>query len=86
MKKIVVIAASVGFLVPVLFGLVEMILFNAKGGGWEEFVAMRLPYILCPPWALGDGRAIWMIIIPLLNAGLYAGIAAVVVKTESALK
>ena len=86
MKKAVLIAAVVGLLVPVFCGIVGMILFTAKGGGWEEFVVLRLPYFVCPPWALGDGRAIWMVIIPLLNAGVYGGIAAGAVKVREALK
>ena len=78
MRKTIVIAAAVGLLVPVLCGIVGMILFSAKGGGWEEFVALRVPNFICPPWALGDGRGFWMIAIPLLNALLYASVAAII--------
>ena len=68
-------ASIVGFLVPVLCGVTQMLLFNAKDGAWQTFVCYQLPKILCPPWALGDGAAFWMVAIPFLNAILYGFIA-----------
>jgi hypothetical protein len=77
MRRTIIIAAFIGFSVPILFGVFGIVLFSARGGGWEEFVVLRLPNFICPPWVLGDGRAFWMIVIPLLNALLYATLAAI---------
>jgi hypothetical protein len=52
MRKPVIYASIAGFLMPVLCGLAQMLLFNGKGGGWESFVCYKLPNILCPPCVL----------------------------------
>lgn len=75
MRRWIIAAAVVGFLIPVWCGFFQMLLFTAKDvPPWLDFVYWRLPYIICPPWALGDGRAFWMIGIPVLNSILYAAI------------
>jgi hypothetical protein len=79
MRKSVIYASIAGFLIPVLCGLAQMLLFNGKDGGWEAFVCYQLPNVLCPPWALGNGMGFWMIAIPVLNAILYCVIALCVV-------
>ena len=79
MWKPSIYASAAGFLIPVLCGLTQMILFNGKDGGWEAFVCYQLPVFLCPPWALGDGTGFWMIAIPVMNAILYGVIAIAVV-------
>jgi hypothetical protein len=79
MWKRVIYASVVGFLIPVLCGLLQMLLFNGKDGGWESFVCYQMPKILCPPWVLGDGAAFWMFAVPVLNAILYGIIALGVV-------
>jgi hypothetical protein len=79
MRKSVIYASVAGFMVPVLCGLVQMLMFNASDGGWQTFVCYQLPNFLCPPWALGNGNSLWMIAIPVLNAFLYGVIAFAVV-------
>lgn len=74
--RAVVCIGIVGFFVPVLCSLFQMVLFTAKElPPAVDFIYWKLPYIICPPWALGDGRAFWMFAIPLLNSALYASLA-----------
>jgi hypothetical protein len=75
-KMRVLIAGVVGFLVPVGLGLLEMVLFAGKDAGLVHFTAYVLPNILCPAWLLGDGSAIWMLLIPIINALTYAAAVA----------
>ena len=76
-KAPIVSAAIVGFLVPVLCGFIQMLLFNGQDAGWTHFLCYQLPYILCPVWHLGDGSAFWFVAMPFLNAVIY-GVAAFV--------
>jgi hypothetical protein len=79
MRTPVIYASIAGFLIPVVCGLGQMLLFNAREGGWQTFVCYQSPNVLCPPWALGNGKIFWMIAIPVLNAILYGLIAFTVV-------
>ena len=74
MKWQVVVGSLIGFLVPIACGFLEMLLFNAKDSAFVNFLCYRLPYWLCPPWALGNGSGFWFVAIPFLNAASYGSI------------
>jgi hypothetical protein len=74
MKWQVVLAAIIGFLVPLICGFVQMLLFNAKDTAFANFLCYQLPYWMCPPWGLGNGSAFWFVAIPFLNSALYGSI------------
>ena len=73
-KRLVIHAAILGFLLPIIWGGLEFIFFNA-----HDSVLVRLfyaaAYVTCPPWFIpgfwGDMGS------PLLNALLYSVIAYV---------
>ncbi|HEY2169910.1 MAG TPA: hypothetical protein VGJ30_09825 [Candidatus Angelobacter sp.] len=83
MKTRVLIAAGFGFLVPIILGCMMMLEFNAADSGWVHFVCYQLPYIVCPPWVLGDGSGFWFVAMPLLNSATYAALAFLIVKVRS---
>ena len=71
--------AVIGFLVPVFWGALGFIFFNAPESRWtDRFWA--LVYITCPPWLIPETSLTpgW-VIAPILNACLYGSIAMVIV-------
>jgi hypothetical protein len=71
-KKMVIIASSLGFLVPLFWGIAGFVLFNLKEGFLSD-VFWGAVYITCPFWVL---PGLWgSIVMPFLNAALYGGIA-----------
>lgn len=85
MRKRILIAAILGFIVPIVYGFIEMLFFNAQDTLLVEFFAGWLPRILCPAWMLADGSAFWFIAIPFLNAATYALIAYLLLQTKKIL-
>lgn len=68
MRRTVVIASAIGFVVPILWGCASFLLFNMK-----ESTASRLfwgtVYTTCPFWVL---PGLWgSVAMPFLNAALY---------------
>jgi hypothetical protein len=53
MTTSVISAVIVGFLVPVFWGVLEMILFNAKESVWTQLVSAA-EYVTCPFWVLKE--------------------------------
>jgi len=77
LKKTVIIASCLGFLVPIFWGVAAFALFNLKEGAASRafWAAVR---ITCPFWVL---PGLWgSIVMPFLNALLYGGIAFVLVS------
>jgi hypothetical protein len=55
-----------------------MFFFAAKEKTWWiDLLTRRLPVVVCPAWALGDGSDSWIVAIPLLNAATYARISVI---------
>lgn len=74
----IILAAAIGCLVPIVCFFVQMLFFSARENTWWiDFLTRRLTVIVCPACALDDGAGFWMIVVPLLNAAVYAGIVIV---------
>jgi hypothetical protein len=83
LKKIVIIAAVIGFLVPWFWLFMMFVMFNAKHGEWFY----RLADFTCPSYlfpSLGFFRG--DLISPFVNAALYAFIAFVWVTLKRRIK
>ena len=67
------VAAAIGFLAPIFWGILAFIFFNAA----ESFLTTLfwyLVYVTCPFWFLPGRLGMWL--MPFLNAALYVLIAA----------
>ncbi len=64
-------AAAIGFLLPVMFGFVAVLLFNSRAGNFWINAVVRVPYVLCPILLLTDSSSTWWYVCPLTNAALY---------------
>ena len=73
MRPKIVSAAIIGALVPVFWGIMSFVLFNANGR-WTN-VYWSLVYLTCPFWLISGNAG--TILAPILNGGLY-GLAAFV--------
>ena len=72
---------AIGFMVPVFWGVLSFILFNARQSLWTD-VYWYLVYITCPPWLLPETSLSWLDLLdtPVLNACLYGSIATVIAR------
>ena len=77
MKKRVIQWAVVGFAVPIFWGVMSFILFNAKESVWTT-VYWYLVYTTCPFWLLDMPS----ILTPVLNATLYGTLALVILSVS----
>jgi hypothetical protein len=79
--------AAVGFMVPVFWGVLSFILFNAHQSLWTD-VYWLLVYITCPFWLLPDTSISWVdwLDTPVLNACLYGSIAIVIVRIRRSIR
>ncbi len=72
MKKPLFVCAVIGFVVPLMWGILSFVLFTAPQSRFADLYWAAV-YITCPPWGL---PALWgSIVMPFANAALYAGIA-----------
>lgn len=82
-KRIIVWAVVAGFLLPIVWGSLEFVFFNAHDSPLVE-VFFAVAYITCPPWLIpgfwGDLGS------PLLNAALYGMVAYAVAGLRSSLR
>jgi hypothetical protein len=83
-RKHGMIWAAVGFGVPVFWGVLGFILFNAPNSWWTDMY-WNLVYITCPSWLLSETAASWLI-TPILNACLYGVVAMAVVGMSRELR
>jgi hypothetical protein len=75
-RKGILIWGLVGCAVPIFWGLVGFILFNAKESTWTNIYWYSV-YITCPPWLILENS--WSLFLtPFLNGVLYAGVALLV--------
>ena len=86
MKRPILYAAILGFVVTILLSIWVMLFFSAKDTAWVEFFAGWLPRILCPVWILGDGSAFWFVAMPFFNAATYALIVYLWLQARKLLK
>jgi hypothetical protein len=69
------IATLVGFVVPICWGFLEVLFFNAHDSVWTV-VMLAAARVTCPPWLL---NGFWGDIgSPFLNAALYGVLAFVI--------
>jgi hypothetical protein len=65
--------ALVGFVTPIFWGVMSAVLFTARESIWTD-AYWYLVYASCPVWLLPTNTAT-TVLMPVLNAGLYGGIA-----------
>ena len=71
----VALISGIGFLMPVFWGTMEFLAFNARSDGVLTTIRAG-GYVICPPWLL---PGIWGdMASPILNAILYGGLASAV--------
>jgi hypothetical protein len=71
-RRRMVIWGLVGFAIPILWGIVSFVLFNAKESMWTNIYWYAV-YVTCPPWLFTETRISWLV-TPMLNGILYAGV------------
>jgi hypothetical protein len=77
MKKHVIQCAVVGFAVPIFWGVMSFVLFNAKESVWTT-VYWYLVYVTCPFWLLPAN--VTPILTPVFNAALYGILAFLILS------
>jgi hypothetical protein len=72
-RKRIVIWGLVGCAVPIFWGIVSFIFFNATDSIWTDIYWYTV-YATCPSWLLPETKFSWLV-TSLLNGVFYAGIA-----------
>jgi hypothetical protein len=73
LAKRIAIWMAIGAFVPIFWGIMGFLAFNARNSKWTELF-WKAVYITCPGWLLPEND--WsMLITPLANAVLYGLIA-----------
>jgi hypothetical protein len=72
-KRAVAIWGLIGCGVPIFWGIVSFVFFNASESIWTT-VYWYTVYVTCPSWLLPETKLSWLV-TPLLNGVLYGGIA-----------
>jgi hypothetical protein len=77
MKRLIVVSAWVGFAVPIFWGILGFLAFNAPQNAMSDMFWDTV-HETCPPMLI-DGNSIFanFLATPLLNAALYGGVAFV---------
>ncbi len=77
LKKVVIMSSVVGFAVPIFWGMVGFIMFNAPNGPLTDLY-YALSFYTCPPMRIPDNLT-WghFLMTPFLNAALYGVVASV---------
>ena len=78
-KKIFLIWTLVGVAVPIFWGALAFLTFNAPQSKWTD-AFWNTVYITCPPWLLPESQYQWISSIdtPLVNGLLYGAIAVAI--------
>jgi hypothetical protein len=66
---------AVGALVPLFWGILGMLFFNAPEG-WFSRAFWRAVYVTCPFWIIGGEKA--LVLMPLFNGLMYAALALLI--------
>lgn len=69
-KKYLIVAALIGFVVPIFWGILAMVLFNLQHPFWTK-VFWVCVYVTCPGWLIPGGRDWVIIATPFANALVY---------------
>jgi len=69
--KRVIIAAILGFLVPIMWLFTSFLFFNAGESVWTRLY-WRIVHITCPPWDLQAHGDVGIFLVPIANGFLYA--------------
>jgi hypothetical protein len=77
MKQSIILAAIIGFAVPIFWGVLGFAFFTAPQSNWTDLYWAAV-HVSCPFWVL----PLPTILIPFLNAGLYGLIAFVIGKVR----
>jgi hypothetical protein len=79
LTKRIAIWIVIGFLVPVFWGIMGFIYFNAPQSKWTDLY-WNIVYITCPPWLLPEAPYAWLSSLetPIANAILYGLIAFII--------
>ena len=72
-NKHVYLAAAIGFCVPIFWGVLSFVLFNAPQSRWAD-AYWDAVYVTCPPWLLPESAASW-VLTPVANAIIYGAVA-----------
>jgi hypothetical protein len=84
MKKWIFLAAGIGFVMPILWGIVGFVYFTAPQSRSTDLFWTAV-HVTCPFWDL-PGGIVSTILTPVLNAGLYGVIAFGSAKLKDALR
>jgi hypothetical protein len=84
MKRILLVWAIIGAAVPLFWGILGFILFNAPQNIWADIFWYSV-YVTCPPWLLPENDLSWLI-TPLLNGALYSGLALLLLSAAKLVK
>jgi hypothetical protein len=79
MKKHVLWWAILGFVAPLIWGLVGFVFFTAKESAWVD-AYYWLWDVICPPSLILSPKLSTTIVTPLLNACLYGCLAFLVMS------
>jgi hypothetical protein len=82
MKKWTLLAAGIGFVMPILWGVVGFVYFTAPQSRSTDLF-WTVVHVTCPFWDLAGG-IVSTILTPFLNAGLYGVIAFSFAKLKAA--
>jgi len=80
-RKVVLWFGIIGAAIPIFWGTLSFILFNAHESTWTDFY-WRTVYLTCPPWLLPESALSWLM-TPMLNSLLYAGLGFLVSRTAN---
>jgi hypothetical protein len=76
LKENAIIGFGIGAFVPLFWGVSSMLLFNIPEGGFSRLY-WQVVYVTCPSWVIDGEKA--LVLMPLLNGCMYAGIAVLAV-------
>jgi hypothetical protein len=81
MKKLVIWWAALGFVIPLLWGVVSFIFFSARESVWTN-IYWGAVYVTCPFWLLPT-NTFTTVITPFLNGTLYGGLAFLILNARN---
>jgi hypothetical protein len=81
MKRTAVWWAAAGFAIPIFWGAMSFIFFSARESLWTN-IYWGTVYVTCPFWLLPT-NTLTTVMMPVLNAILYGGIAFFVMRASN---
>lgn len=74
MRRVVAIAAIIGFIMPIFWGVIDFVGMGTPRSAATDFF-WEVVYITCPPWLITRPPLGYLPATALMNAALYAGVA-----------